>query len=222
MSLTTDERLDLHGLTGDVRQALRQAGRTIPRIVSAVVGVSIAPVAFFFGIEALWIALVAAIAVVTLWRLAELVLPSHRAPTREVLLDIGAGALVQIYVSLMAGFYLVVTGSEGGEWWTLAGIIIVVSTDIGAYAAGLSFGKHKLVNGRTFEGSAAFFLVGTLAVAAVLTVLHPGLVLGWRLAMVAAGAALTGTLAELFSFRVDDNLSIPLATALAGFGLLLI
>ncbi len=102
------------------------------------------------------------------------------------------------------------------------GVAVLGFADPAAALVGRRFGKHKLVNGRTFEGSAAFFLVGTLAVAAVLTVLHPGLVLGWRLAMVAAGAALTGTLAELFSFRVDDNLSIPLATALAGFGLLLI
>ena len=186
--------------TLELAQALRQAGRTIPRIASAVVGVSIAPVAFFFGIEALWIALVAAIAVVTLWRLAELVLPSHRAPTREVLLDIGAGALVQIYVSLMAGFYLVVTGSEGGEWWTLAGIIIVVSTDIGAYAAGLSFGKHKLAPtispGKTWEGFAGAVAAALLAggLLAVLMLGQPwwvGLALGAVLVVVATMGDLT-------------------------------
>ena len=187
--------------TLELAQALRQAGRTIPRIVSAIVGVAIAPFAFFFGIEALWISLVVAIAVVSLWRLAEqVILPSHRAPARAVLLDLGAGALIQIYVSLMAGFYLVVTGSEGGEWWTLAAIIIVVSTDVGAYAAGLSFGKHKLAPsispGKTWEGFAGAVAAALLAggLLGVLMLGQPwwvGLALGAVLVVVATMGDLT-------------------------------
>ena len=102
------------------------------------------------------------------------------------------------------------------------GVAVLGFADPAAALVGRRFGRHPLVNGRTLEGSAAFFLVGTLAVLATLLVLHPGAAIGWRLALVACGSAFTGTLVELFSFRVDDNLSIPLATGAAAFGLLLI
>ena len=78
------------------------------------------PIAFFFDVEGLWLALLAGCLLITLYRLVELVRPSHRTGTREVLLDVGAGAFVQVYVAFMAGFYVALTGSEDGQWWTLA------------------------------------------------------------------------------------------------------
>ncbi len=50
---------------------------------------------------------------------------------RAVAADVAAGAFVQLYITFMAGFYVVMTGVDGGQWWVLAGIIIVVSTDVG-------------------------------------------------------------------------------------------
>lgn len=80
--------------------------------------------------------------------------------------------------------------------------------------AGRRFGRIRLVNGRTLEGSAVFLVVGTLAaVGASLLVAHsltPAMV--WATAI---AAALAGSLAELFSRRIDDNLSVPLAAAAA-------
>ena len=116
-------------------------------------------------------------------------------------------------------FFLALTGRpEMGA----VGVAVLGFADPAAALVGRRFGTHPLVNGRTLEGSAAFFLVGVLAVSVVLTFLHPGLAMGWRLGVVAGGAALVGTLAELFSFRVDDNLSIPLATGAATAALLLL
>ncbi|MBP2145607.1 dolichol kinase [Methanofollis sp. W23] len=75
-------------------------------------------------------------------------------------------------------------------------VLSLAVLDSVATVAGLTFGRHPLVNGRTLEGSAG----GFLALAAVLLILLPPLA-----ALIAAATAM---LAELLS-PVDDNLVIP-------------
>lgn len=120
---------------------------------------------------------------------------------------------------VIALFFLALTGRpELGAM----GVAVLGFADPAAALIGRRFGKHPLVNGRTLEGSGAFFVVAVIAILTVLLTLHPGLVTGWRLPLVAVGAGLAGTLFELFSFRIDDNLSIPLGTAGVAAALLLI
>jgi dolichol kinase len=75
--------------------------------------------------------------------------------------------------------------------------------DTAAEMGGKYFGKNKIFR-RSVEGSLAFFLVAfPLAVA----------ILGdWRVAFL---SALAGTLVELYSFEVDDNLTVPIGSAVA-------
>ena len=187
----------------ELSSALRFAGRDVPRIASTVVGVAVVPVAFYFHIEGLWLATLVAIAIITLYRLFELIRPSHRTSVRAVASDIAAGAFVQLYVTFMAGFYVVLTGEQGGQWWTLAGIIIVVSTDVGAYATGLSFGKHPMAPTispkKTWEGAAgalaAALIAGTLL--GIFMLEEPwwvGVLLGATLMVVATGGDLLESL----------------------------
>ena len=53
---------------------------------------------------------------------------------------------------------VVLLRQDGGEWWVLAFIIIAVAADTGAYAAGLTFGKHpmapRISPKKTWEGFA--------------------------------------------------------------------
>lgn len=151
----------------ELATALRAAGRDVPRVVSIVVGVAAVPAAYFFHVPGLWLAVIAGVALISLWRVGELVRLSHRAPAREVLADVGAGAFVQLYVTFLAGFYVVLSGEEGGQWWVLAALIIVVVADTGAYATGLSFGRHKLAPrispGKTWEGFAGAALSAMIA-----------------------------------------------------------
>lgn len=187
----------------ELATALRQAGRDVPRVVSIVVGVAVVPAAFFFHVSGLWLATLAAIAVVTIWRLLEVLRPSQRVPGRSLALDLGTGALIQVYVTFMAGFYLVLTGEEGGQLWTLAAVIVVVTTDVGAYASGLLFGRHKMAPtispGKTWEGFAGAALLATVA-AVLLSVLmlgEPwwvGLILGPALVLVATAGDLMESL----------------------------
>jgi len=188
----------------ELSSALRQAGRDIPRVASTVVAVAVVPLAFFFHVQGLWLATLGAVILVSLYRLIELALrPSHRTGARAVWLDLGAGALIQIYVTFMAGFYLVLTGSNRGEWWTLASIITVVVTDIGAYVTGLRFGRHKLAPnispGKTWEGFAGSIVFAVVAgiLLAILMLHQPwwiGLVMGVLLALVGTAGDLTESL----------------------------
>ncbi len=206
----------------ELATALRQAGRDVPRVVSTVVGLAVVPTAFFFHVQGLWLGTLGAVLVVTGWRLAELLFrPSHRTGAKAVLLDLAAGALIQVYVTFMAGFYLVLTGSKGGEWWTLASIVIVVVTDIGAYATGLLFGKHKLAPtispGKTWEGFAGsiVFAIVTGILLAVL-MLHQqwwvGLIMGVLLALV-------GTAGDLMESLIKRDIGVKdISSWLPGHG----
>jgi phosphatidate cytidylyltransferase len=206
----------------ELATALRQAGRDVPRVVSTVVGLAVVPTAFFFHVQGLWLGTLGAVLVVTVWRLAELLFrPSHRTGAKAVLLDLAAGALIQVYVTFMASFYLVLTGSKGGEWWTLASIVIVVVTDIGAYATGLLFGKHKLAPtispGKTWEGFAGsiVFAIVTGILLAVL-MLHQqwwvGLIMGVLLALV-------GTAGDLMESLIKRDIGVKdISSWLPGHG----
>lgn len=212
----------LIGLTVfELASALRYAGRDVPRVASTVAAVATVPVAFFFGVEGLWLALLAAVVVISLWRLGEQLRPSHRAGAGALLGDIGAGALVQVYVTFLAGLYVVLVGLEGGEWWTLASIVIVVVTDIGAYASGLAFGKHKLAPtispGKTWEGFA-----GSIVVAVVAGILFGWLMLGqpwWVGLVLGLLLALVGTMGDLTESLIKRDLGVKdISTWLPGHG----
>jgi phosphatidate cytidylyltransferase len=205
----------------ELASALRYAGRDVPRVASTVLAVATVPAAFFFGVEGLWLALLAAVVIISLWRVGEQLRPSHRAGPSGLFGDIGAGALVQVYVTFMAGLYVVLVGLEGGEWWTLASIVIVVVTDIGAYASGLAFGKHKLAPtispGKTWEGFAGSIVVAIAfgAVLAPLMLQQPW----WVGAIMGVLLALVGTAGDLTESLIKRDLGIKdISTWLPGHG----
>jgi dolichol kinase len=82
---------------------------------------------------------------------------------------------------------------------------ITVATVGDALAAiiGKSLGRHRFSNGKSLEGSLAYFLVGV-------AILWP--LVGLPLAMI---GSIAGTLAEFYNLPPDDNFSNQLAVALA-------
>lgn len=205
----------------ELASALRFAGRDVPRVASTVVAVATVPAAFFLGVDGLWLAVLAAVVLITLWRLGEQLRPSHRTGIRALAGDIGAGALVQVYVTFLAGFYVVLVGRDGGEWWTLASILVVVVTDIGAYAAGLAFGRHKLAPtispGKTWEGFA-----GSIVAAVIAGILVAWLMLGqpwWFGIVLGVLLALVGTMGDLTESLLKRDLGVKdISTWLPGHG----
>ncbi len=106
--------------------------------------------------------------------------------------------------------------------WLTAGLVGVAVLGVGDPAAaiiGRRFGRTRLMNGRSLEGTAAFVVTGTLAAMLSLTLLHPEIPTGVALAACLLGATLGG-IAELVSRRVDDNFTIPL-TASVGAAIVL-
>ncbi|RQP12682.1 MAG: phosphatidate cytidylyltransferase [Microbacteriaceae bacterium] len=194
----------------ELSTALRREGRDVPRVASIVVGIAALPAAYFWHVPGLWLAVLAGIAIISLWRIGELLRPSHRAPARAVLADIGAGLFVQLYVVFLAGFYVVLAGEEGGQWWVLAALIVVVSTDIGAYAAGLSFGRHKLAPrispGKTWEGfaGAAVVAMGAGTLLAWLMLDEPW----WEGTIMGLVLMLVGTMGDLIESLIKRELGI--------------
>lgn len=82
--------------------------------------------------------------------------------------------------------------------------ILVLSVGDGVAAiAGLYIGRHKLFNGKTLEGSVAFFISAFVVLVLFITPTKAGVI-----ALIAAATELT-TPAYL-----DDNLSIPIITGL--------
>jgi glycerol-3-phosphate acyltransferase PlsY len=75
--------------------------------------------------------------------------------------------------------------------------------DAAAELGGKNFGRLKIY-GKSLEGTLAFFLVAFL----IAYVLFEN----WQIACI---GALAGALVELFSFDLDDNLTVPIGSALA-------
>jgi dolichol kinase len=91
-------------------------------------------------------------------------------------------------------------------------LVVLGLADPAAAFVGRRWGKTRLINGRSLEGSAAFFVVGSAAALGALALWYPELTFGFAL-LIATGAALAAAVTELLSRWVDDNLSIPLAAA---------
>ncbi len=185
----------------ELATALRSIGRDVPRIPTIVGAVAIMPATFYLLAPGLWLTTLGAMALVTVWRLAEMIPRSTRVPGKELLRDLGAGVFIIAYVAFMAGFTVLLTAQEGGQFWTLAFLIVVISIDTGAYATGLAFGKHKLAPvispKKTWEGFAGSVVTARIAgvVLAILMLQQPWWV-GVVLALVMVVTATTGDLAE--------------------------
>jgi phosphatidate cytidylyltransferase len=182
-------------------RALRAAGRRVDIVPQLIAAVLLVLLAVFVDLWLLWVAVFMAVAFVIVWRLVAQ-MASHDGRTYgDVLGDVLIAGFMQIYVAFTASTVVVLLGQEGGEWWVLAFIIVAVAVDTGAYAAGLSFGKHpmapRISPKKTWEGFAGAVLAS--AVAGVLLGLFMlgldwwmGLVFG----LVILGTATAGDLGE--------------------------
>lgn len=138
---------------------------------------------------------------------------------------------------LMAAFSRVAHPHEAhrinsASWYSLALVILafgfepyVAAVAVGvlgfadplAALVGRRFGRVRLVHGRSLEGTLTFVVVGATAAWLVLTLLYPEVAVGTSRLQVALGAAVLGGLAELFSKRLDDNLTVPVCAALGAW-----
>lgn len=115
--------------------------------------------------------------------------------------NVGVALLGLFYISLpMSLLNVVAFAGEGYDYRRILALLLLVwSSDIGAYAAGKTFGKHKLAPkispGKTWEGAAGGFLL-TLAMGWAMGYLLPDLSVTYRL-VVAGVVAVFGPLGDL-------------------------
>ncbi len=100
-------------------------------------------------------------------------------------------------------------------------VMVLAVGDPMAALIGRRFGKTKLINGRSLEGSVAFVLVAAVITGTLLGVCRPDISLAAGFGVAVTGAV-AGSIAELFSRRIDDNFTIPLASGLAAWAVLLL
>lgn len=205
----------------ELASALRFAGRDVPRIPVVIAAVAVVPASFYWLAEGHWLVTLAGIAFISLWRLAELVVPSRRASAMDVLKDLGAGAFIMAYVAFMAGFTVLLTAQDGGQWWTLAFLIVVVSVDTGAYASGLTFGKHPMAPNispkKTWEGFAGS--VAAAVIAGVLLALFMLQQPWWVGVILGLTIVATATMGDLAESLIKRDLGIKdISTWLPGHG----
>lgn len=163
----------LAGFAGfEFATALRIAGLRVPRVALTVVGVVLVPAAYYLHASGEWVVAIAGILFLWMWRIAEGVSPSRRVGGPALVRDLVASALAILYVPFLACFSVLLVAQPDGQWWTLAALIVVVSVDTGAYAAGLSFGKHPMAptispkkTWEGFAGAAATALIAGVVLA---------------------------------------------------------
>ncbi|MGA0566274.1 phosphatidate cytidylyltransferase [Rathayibacter sp. KR2-224] len=194
----------LAGFAGfEFATALRIAGLRVPRVALSVVGVVLVPAAYYLHASGEWVVAIAGLLVLWLWRLLEGLAPSRRTSGRALVRDLVATALATLYVPFLACFSVLLVAQPDGQWWTLAALILVVVVDTGAYAVGLSFGKHPMAPTispkKTWEGFAGAAVTALVAgVLLAVFMLHVpwwfGLVFGALLLVTATVGDLTESL----------------------------
>lgn len=205
----------------ELTTALRFSGRNVPRLPSLLVGLAVVPSAYFFGAEGQWLTLIGGIVFLSICRLVLAATPKGRASGGAVLRDLGTGAFVQIYTTFLGSFLVLLTAQNGGQWWALGALIIVIAVDTGAYATGLSFGKHpmapRISPKKTWEGFAGSVAASMIAgILISLFMIHQP----WWLGLVLGGVlTLTATAGDLTESLIKRDLGIKdISTWLPGHG----
>lgn len=187
----------------ELATAFRVAGRRVPRIGAVLGGVIITAGAAFWGAEGMLLGLFAASLLLVVWRLIEGLVPRWEVPPRTLLRDVVSGLFALVYVPFLGSFSILLVQPERGEWWVFALVLVVVSVDIGAYAAGVTLGRHKMTPrispNKTWEGfcgAAVLAVVAGIAIS-VLALGQPwwvGVLLGLVVLLTATGGDLTESL----------------------------
>lgn len=182
-------------------RALRVAGRRVDVVPQLIAGAVVVLSGYFFDLWLHWVVVFVVVAVVVVWRLLVQMAARDGRTYGDVLGDVLVAGFVQLYVPFLGSLCVVLLAQDGGEWWVLSFIAIVVAADTGAYAAGLSFGRHpmapKISPKKTWEGFAGSVAASLLA-GALLAMFLLGLDwwVGLIIGIVIVGTATAGDLGE--------------------------
>ena len=187
--------------TYEIARALRQAGRRIdivPQLLGALLLAISASLADWW---LSWVVLFAVIFVIIVWRMVGQMIAADGRTYGNVLADVLISAFVPAYVPFLASLTIVLVRQDGGQWWLLGFIIVVVAADTSAYVVGMLLGKHamapRISPNKTWEGFAGA-VVGSCVAATLVAVymLQLPVWTGPILGLTILGTATLGDLAE--------------------------
>ncbi|GAA2369592.1 hypothetical protein Cme02nite_62220 [Catellatospora methionotrophica] len=177
----------------EMTRALRTSGARPPLIPLLGGGVAMICLAWFSGVDALSIGLLITVLATMVWRMGDGPAGYQR--------DMGAAALIMVYVPFLLGFAAPLTTPEDGKWRILATLAAVVLSDTGGFVSGVLFGKHPMAPTispkKSWEGFAGSIVATGVGSAAILWALLD--VAPWKgvlFGMVVSVAAVLGDLAE--------------------------
>ena len=88
----------------------------------------------------------------------------------------------------------------------ITAMLITVFGDLVSALVGIQYGKHRIKTGKSWEGFAAG-LVMNLIVASVFL---------WEYPLIVIAMAFVGSIVEMLTYKLDDNLTVPISSAFAG------
>lgn len=202
-------------------RALQAAGRRVdvwPQMAMAAV---IMVAGYLEGHWTHWVATFAAVAFLLVWRMTAQMAARDGRRYGDVLSDVLVSGFVPLYVAFLASLTLVLLRQEGGEYWLLAMIVVVVAADTGAYASGLAFGRHpmapRISPKKTWEGFAGAALVAIgAAIGYGVFVLHIPV---WAGALFGIAVLASATVGDLGESMIKRDLGIKdMSSWLPGHG----
>jgi phosphatidate cytidylyltransferase len=201
--------LAIHELTTAFAGAGIRVART-PVYATTLVGMA---VAYVWGTEALLVTVGAGVVAVLIWRI--------RRGTDGYLRDASASVFLLGYISLMAGFAMLMLAAPDGPWRIVVFILLTIGNDIGGYATGVLFGRHPIAPQvspkKSWEGFAGSLVVQCLiGVAAFIWVFQAP---WWQGLVMGAVLAVTATAGDFVESAIKRDIGVKdMGTVLPGHG----
>lgn len=205
----------------ELATAYRISGKRVSRIAIALSAAFILVGAYVAGALGMSLGLVAGFVILMVWRLIDAFIPRWKAPKQSILTDVFAGLFTLVYVAYLGATSILIVSAPEGEWWVFTLVLVVVFTDVGAYAAGVLFGKHKMTPrispNKTWEGFAGA-AVAAIVSAILLAVFLLGLPI-WVGLLMGVALLLTATGGDLTESLIKRNLGVKdMSTWIPGHG----
>ncbi|MGB3257929.1 MAG: phosphatidate cytidylyltransferase [Ornithinimicrobium sp.] len=194
-------------------EALRSGRIVAPMIPTMVAAGTLVPVTFFFGAQGLSVGFALSCLAIVLWRTA--------GGAQGAIRDISGGVFITAYVPLMAGLAILLVAEPDGVSRIIVFILVTISSDIGGYAVGATFGKHPMAPAlspkKSWEGFAGSMLsCVVVAVISVTTMLDGS---WWAGVLLGVAVACFATMGDLAESTLKRDLGIKdMGTMLPGHG----
>lgn len=208
----------------ELSTALRVKNWYVPRVPAVVGSVLIMPATYFGGPSIQWLASLAIVAALIIWRTVHLLFERRKAnfqTFQRTVRDFGAAAFLVIYLPLTLSFGMLLLRRDDGQWWVLAFVTTVALIDSAGYLFGRIFGRNKLAPGvspkKTWEGLAASIVIGTVSAVSFTVFVLGG---QWWVGIIfAAALILAAVFGDLAESLIKRDLGIKdMSTLLPGHG----